>query len=177
MKNITTEYFKDLFRSNRPGHSKINRVLSGIQRRVSHEQNMELNRSFTITYIERALKGPNHTKAPGPDGAHANFFQKYWLLIGSEISRVCLAILNEGKKVQNMNNTLIALIPKTTKPKFMKDYTPISLCNVVYKLIAKVIVEKMKPILEKVISLNHAAFVPKRLISDNVVWVLNVFTL
>lgn len=69
---------------------------------------------------------------------------------------------------EGWNETFIVLIPKNSNPSKIKDLRPISLCNMVYKLIAKVIMNRLKVILPDIISPNQSAFVPGRLISDNI---------
>lgn len=87
------------------------------------------------------------TKAPGPDGAHTLFFQKYWNIIRDSITNFCLKVLNGGEEMGPINKTLITLIPKTLSPKKMEEFRLISLCNVVYKIIAKGIANRLKKIL------------------------------
>ena len=67
-----------------------------------------------------------------------------------------------------LNKSNIALIPKVNNPKRMTDFRPISLCNVVYKLISKTIANRFKTFLSHIISENQNAFIPDRLITDNV---------
>ena len=81
--------------------------------------------------------------------------------MGPQITQVVLAFLNLGTMLSELNETLIVLIPKVPQPKSINDFRPISLCNVVYKVISKVLVNRMRPILSDIISTNQNAFVPK----------------
>ena len=69
----------------------------------------------------------------------------------------------------NVNNTLITLIPKCDNPSTVRDLHPITLCNVLYKIIAKVLANRLKVLLPDIISANQSAFVPGRSILDNVI--------
>lgn len=85
-----------------------------------------------------------------------------------ETTNICLQILNGDLDIRPINRTLISLIPKVSSPKKVQDFRSISLCHVIYKIIVKSIANRMKKVLDSIISQFQAAFVSGRQISDNV---------
>ena len=81
----------------------------------------------------------------------------------------CLYVLNQQGTIAPLNHTYIVLIPKSAKPRKVTEYRPISLCNVTYRLVAKAITNRLKQILNQIISPVQSAFVPNRLITENVI--------
>ena len=96
------------------------------------------------------------------------FYQKFWHIVGNDVSSAVLDFLNSGIMIPEISYTHIVLIPKVKSSKKMIDFRPISLCNVIYKIISKVIANRLKTILPQLISPTQSAFVPGRLITDNV---------
>ena len=82
-----------------------------------------------------------------------------------------LDFLNSGYIVPEINYTHIVLIPKIKSPEKIFDFRLISLCNVIYKIISKVLANRLKQILPQIISPTQSAFVPGHLITDNVLLV------
>jgi hypothetical protein len=96
------------------------------------------------------------------------FYKRYWEIVGEDVTKEVLDFLNGGILPRAWNETVIVLIPKTSNPESLKDLRPISLCNVLYKIASKVLASRLKPILDAFISPNQSAFIPGRLITDNV---------
>ena len=106
--------------------------------------------------------------APGPDGMPPIFYKAYWSTVGPNVIDATLSVLNSGTMPPLLNHTFISLIPKIKSPERAKVFCPISLCNVMYKLISKSIANRLKKILPKLISESQSAFMLDRLITYNI---------
>ena len=109
--------------------------------------NQGLIAAFTREEVITALKQMHPTKASGLDGMSTIFFQKYWDVVGNEITCMVLNVLNSDMSIADINRTNITLIPKINCPLKMSDFRPISLRNITYKLVSKVIANRLKIIL------------------------------
>ena len=127
-----------------------------------------LSSDFIAEEIEAALFQMGPSKAPGLDGMKVLFYQKFWHAMGDNVVTAILDYLNFSIMVPAINHTHIVPIPKVKSPEKMFDFQPISLCNVIYKIISKVLANMLKHILPNIISSTQNAFVPGRLITDNV---------
>ena len=127
-----------------------------------------LSSKYTAKEVKVALFQMGPTKAPGPDGINALFYQKFWHVVGDTIVPAMLDFLNNGNMLPKINHTNIVLIPKNRNPVKISDFRPISLCNVIYKIISKVLANRLKQVLPQIISPTQNAFVLGRLIIDNV---------
>ena len=91
-------------------------------------------------------------KAPGPNRLHVNFFQRFWLVVGDSVNEEVMKVFRERKVPKYLNHTLIVLIPRIQGLETIGNYRPISLCNSVYKIITKIIVARIRPHLERLIT-------------------------
>lgn len=146
-----------------------------VQGRLSEEHINWCRGVFTRDEVKEALNQMHPLKAPGPDGLPALFFQKYWNIVGNDVQSLVLSVLNEGKSPESINRTFIALIPKCKNPNSPKQFRPISLCNVVMKLVTKVIANRLKPLLPEIVDEEQSAFVQGRLITDNALIAMECF--
>jgi hypothetical protein len=153
------DYYQDLFTPSMP--QDIAACTDAVESRLTSTLKNGLTAPYTEAEIHRALMQMAPIKAPGPDGFSAEFYQQQWSTVGPEVCKVALHFLNGSKLDENINATHIALIPKNTTPLCVTDFRPISLCNVSYKIIAKVLANRLKMVLPHVISANHSAFIPE----------------
>ncbi|KAL0417527.1 UNVERIFIED_CONTAM: putative mitochondrial protein [Sesamum radiatum] len=167
-------YFGEIFRSRNPSEEELEKGTEAISGRLSEQLLQELSRPYTAEEISKALSQMAPLKSPGPDGMPPFFFQKYWHIVKKDVISTTLALLNDLNLPPGLNHTHIALIPKCKKPETLTQFRPISLCNVVYKIASKSIANRLKPLLDNIISSCQAAFVPGRLITDNVLLAFEV---
>ena len=107
-------------------------------------------------------------KSPALDDFNPAFYQKFCPIVGNDLFQNCTKWLQDLQFPQELNRTNLVLIPKCTHPTTMKDLRPIALCNVAYKVMAKVLANRLKDILPQIISDAQSAFVSGRSICDNV---------
>ena len=166
IKEIAFEYYCSLFTSSQPSDFPV--IMKVVQSSVSEDMNTHLLRPFIKEEVEAAIKEMKPITAPGPDSMPPLFYQSFWSLIGEDICAAVLDCLNNCKIPREINCTNITLIPKVKSPKLITEFRPISLCNVVYKIVAKVLANRLKAILPHVISENQSVFQAGRVITDNI---------
>lgn len=88
-------------------------------------------------------------KALGPNGLNPAFYQRFWSLCGKDIYNGACDWLIQRMLPNSLNDTNIVLIPKCDNPRSMKYLRPISLCNVFYKIVAKMLANRLKKVISK----------------------------
>lgn len=170
---VVTEYFHQLFSSSNP--TNIQDSLRYVTATVSNDMNQQLLRIPQDEEIKEVTFAINPEKAPGPDGMTSLFYQRFWNKIGQDVCSMVQTFFEKGELYERLNQTNICLIPKTDRPATMAEFRPISLCNVGYKIISKIISTRLKRILLELISETQSAFVAKRLITDNILVAQEMF--
>lgn len=125
-----------------------------------------MNRGITKDEVEEAMM----VMAPGPDGFHAMFYQKNWNIVGEYLYKLVERFFIEGILSEGLNETNLVLIPKVENSERVNQLRPISrLCNVAYKLVTKVMTNRLKGVMSDLVSSNQSSFVADRQITDNIV--------
>ena len=166
--NILVDFYQNLFASSSP--NQIEEALEATPMVVTEEMNLELMAPFEKAKVDMALKQMDPLKAPGHDGMPPLFFQQFWSTIGDEVAEAILTCLNTGSIPPSINRTFITLIPKIKSLVRVSDYPPppIALCNILYKLISKVLANRLKKILPCIISESQSAFQSSKAITNNI---------
>lgn len=82
-------------------------------------------------------------KAPGPDGYNVRFFKSAWNVVGNDVIKAVLEFFHNGRMLKEFNNTTIALVPKCDILSHLRDFRPISCCNTIYKIISKILANRL----------------------------------
>ena len=152
-----------------------NFFLSKIDKFLSPEQKETLEKPFELKELEDALKEANATKTPGYDGLPYEFYDTFWHLIGEEYLNVVQFCLNITKSLPYSQRTsIIALCYKKNEKELLKNWRPISLLCCDYKIISKTIANRLKMVLDTVLSDTQTCSVPGRQISQNLRFIRDV---
>lgn len=164
MQDVITEYFSELF------------TMSGVVGRLSErekvhsvteEQNMMLVQPIAVEEVKNAVFSMHADKAPGYDGLNPAFYQAYWNVVQEDVVEFCRKFLDTGIMEEDINRTIVCLIPKVKQPQRMTELRPISLCDVLFRILSKVLANRLKGCLPNLISANQSAFIEGRVLTDN----------
>jgi len=140
----------------------------GLSKLITDLDNDELIKPPNLEEVRTTLFSIDSFKTLGPDGFGAGFFKNYWHIIKKDLFNGVSEFFTNCKMLKEINHTFIKLIPKVPNRSKTNHYRPISLCSTIYKTISKILVNRLRPLLEKLISPFQSAFIPGRSIHDNI---------
>lgn len=167
LNTLILNHFKSIYTS--VGVRDFGDVLDVIKPVVTEHMNTSLEDIVVDNEIVRAVKQLGAYKSPGKDGFPGLFFKKYWLVVGNSVCNAVKQFFDTGVMPSSLNKTLVVLIPKIPAPEQVGHFRPISLCNFVYRIISKIMANRLKPFIHRIISPQQSAFIPGRLIQDSMV--------
>lgn len=167
----TTSFFTNQFNTN---HKQSIRTYVNQDNSLIDEELIRMGEALSDREIADAVFSFQPHNAPGPDGIHPFFYQNYWGIVGPSVVAFCKRTWAEESINPLINTTNVCLIPKKKNTTNLKNFKPISLRNTTYKIITKVVVNKIKPILNKIIGPCQASFLKNRQATDNVIIVQEI---
>ncbi|GJQ92932.1 RNA-directed DNA polymerase, eukaryota [Tanacetum coccineum] len=157
------DHFKNRFDKPSSGGIELVREFS---KRLSIEQNEILEGEVSNAEIKSAVWGCGIDKAPGPDGFTFGFYRRYWSFIENDVVDAIKWFFANGNIPKVGNSCFITLIPKIPNDNLVKDFRPISLIGSVYKIIAKILANRLVSVLGDLVNEIQSAFVADRQILD-----------
>ncbi|GJW80836.1 RNA-directed DNA polymerase, eukaryota [Tanacetum coccineum] len=134
--------------------------------RLSPEQAQDLERVFVKEEIKEAVWDCGLDKSPGPDGFTFGFYRRFWNLIEGDVVEAVNHFFNNGFRHSGGNSSFIALIPKFQGAKMVKDYRPISLIGSLYKIITKLLANRLVTVIDGLVMKSQFGFIANRQILD-----------
>ena len=132
------------------------------------KQNKDIGKNISVIELGTALKKMKNNKSPGIDGLSSEFFKIFWGKLKYLVVNAINSCFVKGCLSISMRQSLITCLPKGQKDrKLLKNWRPISLLSVVYKLASAVIAGRLKPILPHIISSHQSGFLSGRSIADS----------
>eukprot|EP00253_Pinus_taeda_P005298 PITA_05298 len=136
---------------------------------VTREDNHNLNRPVLEEEVSEVINEMQNGKAPSPNGFNVDFFKACWEIVKHDILEVVEDSRRSKKVLKALNASFIAFIPKQENDMTPEGFRPITLCNVVYKIISKVIANRLKPLLPFLISEEQTGYMEGRQILNNII--------
>lgn len=137
-------------------------------KQLSLEHRRQLIQPVTGDEIYGALKQIGEDKAPGIDGFNSKFFKHSWSIIGDDVKKGIHEFFTHKRSYAAVNCTLVTLIPKTNTTSSVKDMRPISCCTTLYKMISKILTNRLSVVINTVIHDSQSAFLSGKVIHDNI---------
>lgn len=170
IKKAATTHFEQLYREEAGADVNV-ALLDTVPIMISSKMNQSLEDKITLKEVKEALFSMDLDKAPGPDGFKPRFLQVCWQIVENDFYKMIQKSQDCQKIGGSTNSAFLALIPKEKRANYFSRFHTISLCNIGYKVITKVIANRLKRILPKIIPDNQGGFIQGRQLVDNFVLV------
>lgn len=143
--------------------------LCSVSEMLTSQQQALLKLPFSLDEIRSTLFSCNPSKAPGSDGLSFQFYQSFWDLVHMNLFSLFQAFYHRTLDISKLNLASICLIPKQADASIIQNYRPISLINCSFKLITKLLTNRLAQVMDPLIDDSQAAFIKGRLIGDNII--------
>ena len=163
------QFFSKLYTCDNPDINEIRRFMNHTKnpKTLTLQQQRECERKRKIEECEKVVRKLALNKSPGTDGLTAEFYQTFW----SGISKFLMDVVNESFKAGYMGTSpreaVLTLIYKKGDRNKIKNYRPISLTNIDYKILAFTLFQRIKKVIPSIISDDQTAYVKSRYIGQN----------
>ena len=164
--NEQKRFYEELFTSEGCDENQAKLLLTNIETCLTENEKQELEYEITNEELDSAVKSFKLGKSPGEDGLTVEWYQKFWYLIRTDFSELVFEILESGKLPNSQYRGVISLLYKSGERELLKNWRPITLLNIDYKIISKCLSRRLKSILPNIIHTDQKGFVQGRYINE-----------
>ena len=171
---LQEDFYRDLYKD--PTNKQINLEIR-VENKLNNEEKNDLDKPIEEIEIIEAIKGMNNGKTPGSDGIPVEFYKIFWIDLKDLLKEVIQTGLEEKFLHETARQGIINLIPKQGKDsRLLKNLRPITLLNVDYKIIEKILANRLKKVMNKLINPDQKGFMAERNISTNIRKICDIIT-
>lgn len=164
--DMVVAFYQGLYASSLPADSSFPCSISFLS--IKEDDLARLQDPISMVETRSALFSMGNFKSPGPDGYHPMFFKSQWETVGPSIFQFVQLVFADPSNIQVVNQTNISLIPIKEEPSKITEFRSIALCNVIYKVVTKIIANRLRPTLCYMVSQQQSSFTPCRSTVDNI---------
>ncbi len=162
------EFYEELYTGVDVNRDAATQLLQNVEKKLTQEELDKTEADINLDEVEAVVKGLKPEKSPGIDGIINEFYQIYWKEIGKDFIEVIHDIQEKGILAPGQNMGTVILLHKAGERENLSNWRPITLLNTDYKIIEKVLAERMKVVLERIIHNDQKAYLKNRQIGENV---------
>ncbi len=166
-----TKFYTNLYTKEPDNETEIKVILNSLEKTVNEQQNRKLIEFVTTKEVKETLFIMNKNKSPGDDGLPVESYQKTWPVIGEDLTEMINNVRLSNQMTKSQKGAIVSLLYKKNDKTYLKNWRPISLLNIDYKIISKIIATRLKKVLPDIISPAQTCGVPGRQMQDNI-WTL-----
>ena len=164
--NEQTKFYEKLFQTEGWNKNCAENLTQHIENKISDEEKLKTDREIEDEEIINAVKSLKNNKSPGEDGIISEFYKKYWHIIGAVFLKMIRYVFEKSTLSNSQGKGILKLLFKKGEREDIKNWRPLTMLNTDYKVIAKVISNRIKPLLPRIIHTDQKGFVAGRNIMD-----------
>lgn len=176
MLEVAEGFYKDLFSDRTPSVTAYGKVLEGLEGVLEDKERKALEGPLTLQEVSSAVASLKKGTAPGCDGLPAAFYEVVFPWVGRELVGVYQECFRRGELVETMRTGLVTLLYKKGTKEELGNWRPITLLTTDYKVLAKVLTERLKKVIGAVVQSDQTCGVPGRSVSMNLALVRDIIS-
>ena len=162
------EYYKNLYTSEKLRSQDMDQFVGILSRfNIPKETKRGINKFISIKEAKRALEKMKNNRSPGSDGLPKEFYLELWDTIGEDLVETLNNNILSGSMTNTQKEAIIKLLYKKGERRLLKNWRPVSLLNVDYKIMTAVVAQRLIPVLQTNISREQGCAIKGRYIYEN----------